>query len=339
MYADLPEAVCSRCGEVGPLISKEKLAEAIHIFFVDGSYVAETMTSAYQVNKSNPDPARFDFTLDANAKLACGITGEVIFHYGPPLWRIGEVDLKGAFDEGGDEREMASIGFVRRAPKVTLPIGTRLFRIRRNPTGDETIATAVAFDPPPSYIERSQGRWDDGIKPVLYASDDIELCIHECNVLIADETVVATLSTVRPLVLLDLTAEFPVAGATPFEDPAIFARFLCLSRDSRWLDHARTVARAAQAAGLDGIRYASYYAQAKHHSKALNIALFGRPLEAGDLAIVSVNRLRLTDAHYKYSFGPVLYTDSEMRAELDETIARVETNLAKGSPASDEPHN
>jgi hypothetical protein len=337
--ADLPDAACPRCAQVGPLIDTEKLAEAIQVFFVRGSFVAETMAPVYQVNSSNPDPARFDSTLDADARLACALTGEVIFDYGPPLWRVGEVDLKCAFDEGGDGREAAACGFVAGAPRVELPVGTRLFRIRKNPKLDETIATPAAFDPPPSHIERSAGRWDDGGTSVLYASDDIELCCHECRVLITDEIVVATLSAARPLVLLDLTAEFALVRVTPFEDPNIFARFLSLSRHERWLDHARTVARAARAAGLDGIRYTSYYAQAKQQTEALNVALFGRPLEAGDLVIESVNRLRLTDARYAFSFGPVLYRDSEMQAELDGVTARVEANLATPFPAPGEPRD
>lgn len=338
-HADLLDAACPRCAQFGPLINGEKLAEAIHAFFAVGSYIAESMAPVYQVNRLNPNPARFDVTLDADAKLACALTGEVIFDYGPPLWRIGEVDLKHAFDEGGHQRDKAASGFVASATKVELPAGTRLFRIRKNPKGDETIATSAAFDPPPPHISRSPGRWDDGDTAIFYASNDIELCLHECRILIADETVVATLSTARPLVLLDLTAEFAVVGATPFEDPGIFTRFLSLSRNSQWLDHARAVARTAQAAGLDGIRYTSYYAQAKHQSEALNVALFGRPLEAGDLVIESINRLRLTDARYAFSFGPVLYRDREMQAEIDEITALIEDDLATLLRTPDEPLN
>lgn len=310
------EDVCPRCSSVGSTIDCANLKEAIQTFFVTGSYVAETMAPVYQVNDCNPNPARFDVTLNNDAKLACSLTAQVIFDYGPPLWRVGEVDLKHAFDEGGEIRDAAARAFVANAPRVELTTGTHIFRIRKNPQPDETIATATAFDPPPQHIKRSPGRWDDGHAAVLYASDDIELCLHECRVLIADEVVVASLRTVRPLTLLDLTADFPLIGPTPFQDPKIFARFLSLSRHEQWLDHARVVARAAEAAGLDGIRYTSYYAQAKHNSDALNVALFGRVIEAGDLAIEAVNRVRLTDALYQFSFGPVLYHDTEMEAEL-----------------------
>ena len=307
MHADLADAACPRCARVGPLIGSEKLAEAILAFFVGGSYVAETMASVYEVNRDVPDPARFDPTLDIDAKLACALTNEGIFHYGPQLWRVGEVDLKHAFESGPPEREVAASSFVASAPTLELPVGTRLYRIRKHPKADDTIATPAAFDPPPSSIKRSPGRWDDDATAVLYASDDIELCLHECRVSVADEIVVATLATARRLMLLDLTADFTVAGTTPFDDPRIFARFLSLKRDGRWLDYARTVTRAARAAGFDGIRYTSYYAQAKHQPTGLNVALFGRPLGNGDLIIESVNRLRLTDAHYTFSFGPVLY--------------------------------
>lgn len=338
-HSDLPAATCPRCAQVGPLIDENKLAKAIQAFFVGGSYVAETMAPVYQVNRSNPSPSRFDATLDADAQLACALTSAVIFDYGPPLWRIGEVELKRAFDEGGDERDAAACGFVAGAPLVKLPVGTRLFRIRKNPKLDEVIATPAAFDPPPLHIERPAGRWDDGRTAVLYASDDIELCLHECRVQIADEIVVATLSTARPLVLLDLTAEFSVGRASPFDDPNIFARFLSLSRNEQWLNHARIVSRAAQSASLDGIRYTSYYAQAKQNSEALNVALFGRPLVAGDLVIDSVNRLRLRDARYAFSFGPVLYRDSETRTEMDEIVARVQPNPATLFPSSSEPRD
>jgi hypothetical protein len=311
------------------LITRANLKEAVQSFFVAGSFVAETLAPVYQVNDCNPHPARFDVTLNDDAKLACSLTAQVIFDYGPPLWRVGEVDLKRAFDEGGETRAAAARAFVADAPRIELATGTRVFRIRKNPKPDETIATAAAFDPPPQHIKRSPGRWDDGHAAVLYASDDIELCLHECRVLIADEVVVASLRTVRPLTLLDLTADFPLTGPTPFEDPNIFARFLSLSRHEQWLDYARAVARAAEAAGLDGIRYTSYYAQAKHHSDALNLALFGRGIEAGDLTIEAVNRVRLTDARYQFSFGPVLYHDSVMEAEL----ARMLTDIDPGGTA------
>ena len=72
-HAEVCEAVCPRCYSVGPLIDREKLKEAIQAFFVSGSYVAETIAPVYQVNDCNPRPARFDATLDGDAKSACSL--------------------------------------------------------------------------------------------------------------------------------------------------------------------------------------------------------------------------------------------------------------------------
>ena len=293
-------------------------------FFVSGSVVAETVAPVYQINDGNPDPARFDATLEADAQLARSLTGLVIFNYGPPLWRVGETDLKHETEEGGPTRAAALAAFVASVPRITLPAGTILYRIRRNPEPDETIVTAAAFDPPPETVSRSQGRWDDGGTPILYASDDIELCLHECRVALADEIVVATLRCERELTLLDLAARIPNDARTPFEDPNIFAHFLSISREAQWLDRSRSVAVAARSAGLGGIRYASYYAQAKREQAALNVALFGKPLADGELALQSVNRIRLSDARYGYDFGPVLYHDSTMKAELDAILRRLD---------------
>ena len=299
----------------------------MHDFFVAGSYVAETIAPVYQMNSLNTKPALFDPTLEADATLASELTGQVIFHYGPPLWRFGETEHKHAFDAGGPERTEAARAFVAAVPRLILPSGTRLFRRRRNVDADETIVLAGSCDPPPPDPGRTPGRFDYGGVPVLYAADDIELCLHECRVTLADEIVVATLINTEPLELLDLSVSIETGGGTPFEDPNIFAAFLSRSRQEQWLGYARTVAETARAAGLAGIRYPSYYAQAKQDCEALNVALFGRPITDGVLTIQSVNRLRLTDARYAYSFGPVLYSDRAMRAEI--AAFMVEADRAK----------
>ncbi len=333
--ARLGQGDCPRCRRRGRRIDKTGLVEAVQLFFVSGSYIAESMAPVYQSNQANPDPARFDPTLEADAKLARALTGEVVFDYGPPLWRVGEVALKHEFAEGGEVRERAARAFVGAAPAVVLPIGTRLFRIRKNPKADESIVTPAAFDPPPPEVAREPGRWDDGTLPVLYASDDIELCLHECRIIVSDEIVVATLTATRQLKLLDLTGQIEGGGPTPFEDPNIFARFLSLKRDADWLGYARTVSRAAHAAGFDGIRYTSYYAQAKHDTSALNVALFGRPISEGALSLQSINRLRVDDARYHYVYGPVLYHDSAMQAEIEAFLAAYGEEELSGREASD----
>ena len=63
-HAEVREAVCPRCSAAGPLIDRVKLKEAMHAFFVTGSFLAETIAPVYEVNYCNPHPAKFDATLD-----------------------------------------------------------------------------------------------------------------------------------------------------------------------------------------------------------------------------------------------------------------------------------
>ena len=43
-------------------------------------------------------------------------------------------------------------------------------------------------------------------QPILYASQDVVVCVHECRVTVEDDRCMATLAPVRELRLLDLTA-------------------------------------------------------------------------------------------------------------------------------------
>jgi hypothetical protein len=258
--------------------------------------------------------------LAPDAELACRLTGLVVFDYGPPLWRVGRTELYDEFEFGGELRRGAAEDLVEAAETIVLPTGSRLFRVRLNPKLDESISTAVAFDPPPPTIQRTPGRWDDLDHPVLYVSDDIEVCLHECRTTISDEIVVASLSSTCDLRLLDLSSEIQWDGGTPFEDPNIFVGIMCRNR-GRWLEYCREISRVAYEAGFHGIRYVSYYAQAKHAGQSLNLGVFGRPISNGMLRLESVNRLWIADMAYQVRFGPVLYRDNAMEAELAARMA------------------
>ncbi|MDZ3838665.1 MAG: RES family NAD+ phosphorylase [Rhodospirillales bacterium] len=322
-FARKRSGVCPQCGIDGSVkLSRSELEEAVVEFFVDGWYITETFAPVYQVNRSNSYCATFDPTLSSDAALAGHLTGLVVFDYGPPLWRLGMTEHYDEFEAGGERRKRAAEAIVAAAPSMSIPTSATLFRIRLNARADESITRAAAFDPPPASMPREPGRWDELNFPVLYLADDIELCLHECRTNIADEIIVAALQPARELQLLDLTGQIARVGADPFKDPNIFLCIMCRSRGT-WIDYCRAISRAAKTAGYDGIRYISYYSQAKHAAESLNIAIFGRPLEEKLLEIRSINRLRISNVSFEFKFGPALYGD----AAMDEELARMMTNL------------
>ncbi len=327
-YAYDHQGSCPQCSiDSSHKLDVVALRQAMIDFFVTGSYLVETYASAYQVNDSNPNSARFDKTLSRDAALSSRLTGLVVFDYGPPMWRFGATNHYYAFEDGGARRKQAAQSVISAAKKTDIRPGTMLYRVRLNPIADESIVTPSVFDPPPSNIKREAGRWDDLKSSVLYVADDIELCLHECRTTISDEIVVATLSPTRTLKVIDLSSPIEETGPTPFDDQNVFVGIMCRSR-GRWLDYCREISREALAAGYDGIRYASYYAQSKHDYKSLNLAIFGRPLQDGVLELKSVNRLRITDMTYKYDFGPVLYRDSAMQSEIERPLGKTSSEMS-----------
>lgn len=302
------DAPCVRCGSSrGSRLDREALEDGAREFFVDGSILAETLAPVYQVNASNPCPAALDPTVAADAALVRELVGLVVFDYGPPLWQLGYTDHYHDVVEG--DPQSAARALVRKAEAITVATGTPLHRIRRNLEMDPTVTDPATFDPPPDGVARQPGRWDDLASPVLYVSDDLELCLHECRVTLSDEIVLATLAPTRDLTLLDVSGGFGVDGPTRFQDGGLFADFMPRSRREEWLSICRAVAGAACEAGYDGVRYTSYYSFAIAEVPGLNLALFGRPLRAGLLELRSVNRVRLTTMTYGFALGPALYHD------------------------------
>ena len=154
------------------------------------------------------------------------------------------------------------------------------------------------------------------------------MCIHECRVTIEDDVFVATLSATRELRLLDLSVLLKEdEEVTEFESLDLTVHMLFLAgRHSYRL--ARTVAAAARNAGFDGVVYPSYFSllrlgrmpfettygishrrinELQDHEQAKtipNLALFGRPIESGAIAVSCIDRLIIRRVGYEYHFGP-----------------------------------
>lgn len=147
---------------------------------------------------------------------------------------------------------------------------------------------------------------------------------------VEDDLYVATLRPLKTLQLLDLT-EVVQDDDTEFESIDIAVHMLFLAGDHSY-EISRGLAVAANAAGLDGIIYPSYFSVVRtgrmpietvygmslrrfigHEARAKaqiipNLALFGRPLESGRVSADCINRLVLTRIMYDGVFGPASVT-------------------------------
>lgn len=72
------------------------------------------------------------------------------------------------------------------------------------------------YDSPPIALA-GKGRLDSPGFPIMYGSQDIDVCIHECRASTDDDIYVATLEPKRNLRLLDLLISLLEEDVTEFE--------------------------------------------------------------------------------------------------------------------------
>lgn len=321
-------SVCPNCRKkTGRKLTSRLLGELTHRFFVWGTVYRCEYGAAPQIqfNKTrdteiNPSP-----WLKADLHLIEKTIGVGFFHYGPRLWMIGEVEPLKAL-----QRSSTRASIIERIladyPSLRLTTTQEFYRLRKRVKNPGNFAeydsppTSVWRSPPLGWWRltrgRSYGRLDSKQLSVMYGSQDLQVCIHECRVSAEDEIFVATLAPTTDLKLLDLTELLKEEDATEFESLDMAVHMLFLAGDHSY-PIAREIALAARRAGYNGLVYPSYFSllrtgampfetsfgishrridqQAdREKSKIIpNLALFGRPLDEGSVALRCINKVIL----------------------------------------------
>jgi RES domain len=318
---------CPNCGKSGTKkLTRYLLAVLASQFFVRGSVRRFSYGSAPLVQFNERRFQDGDYIgpkwLQKDIKLISEKGRIGFFHYGPRLWMFGEIEpLKDLQD--ACKRDTVIERILKEYPERTLPKGEMMYRLRVNPKNP---AAADEYDSPPDEF-LGRGRLDSPAQPVLYCSQDIEGCVHECRVTVEDELYLASLKPTRDLRLLDLTAVLREQNVTEFESLDMALHMLFFAPDHSY-EISRAIAIAARRAGFDGLLYPSYFSQvrsgampfetaygisvrrfsgAAQYAKAgifSNVALFGRPVTEGALAVTCIDRLVLHRVRYEFRFGP-----------------------------------
>lgn len=324
------EGECPNCkSHDGKKLTKEHVSEIAHRFFVSGTTIRFDYGAAPRVQCNEHHYGKSDISpspwLGNDVKLIEDAAKIGFFHYGPRFWMFGEVEPLKALQDP-ETRPQIIDRVLKEYPVRTLAKDELFYRVRVNP---QHHAEPHEYDSPPLPFA-GKGRLDSVGFPVMYGSQDIDICIHECRATVEDDMYVATLQPVRDFRLLDLTAVLK-EEVTEFEslDMAIHMLFLAKSHS---YEISREIAVAARRAGFDGAIYPSYFSllrtggrpfetayglslrrfhpQAEQYAKAYtipNFALFGRPIEQSTVTVKCINRMILTQIGYLGHFGPVAY--------------------------------
>lgn len=341
-------STCPRCSSIeGCKLTSNRLAILAQNYFVWGStpkleYGAAPLIQFNDRRKSDYDLKNL---LTDDIAIFEEILGVGFFWYGPRLWLLGEViPLKELQNE--ESRPTAIRRILCEYETRILTVDEKFYRVRKDPC--EPSRYKEYDSPLQEYKNGKDGRLDTPDLPVLYASPDLQTCLHECRVTAEDDLYVATLRPTRDLKLLDLTILLDEPREVDeFESLDLAVYMLFLAGEYSY-PITRELSSAAQNSGIDGLIFPSYFSmlrngvkpfettygmshrklsQFKEFEKAkltANYAIFGRPIQEGLITVSCINRVILSGVHYSVHFGPVIEEDTDNNPEIAINVLKID---------------
>lgn len=321
------DSACPNChATAGHKLNLGSLHHLAHRYFVWGTLEHNRYGAAprIQYNEHQTTDVDVPFWLASDIKLIGDTLGVGFFYYGPRLCMIGAVEPLEQLESVRSRRAII-YRIIEEYPATRLERGDIIYRLRSDACDP---GNPREYDSPP-FHKLGSNRLDSKKVPVLYASPNLQICVHECRVSAEDDVYFATLSPTRDLKLLDLSRVLVEEDVTDFEslDMAVHMLFLA-GRYSYKIS--RALARAAFERGYDGVVYPSYFSLIQtgampfetghglllrrirelteyEESKTVpNVGIFGYPIRNGLLEVVCINRLILRRVQYDFHFGPIV---------------------------------
>lgn len=185
---------------------------------------------AVQFNKQQPTSIDVAPWLEPDLRLIERTLQVGFFHYGPRRWMVGEVEPLKALQEPSTRAEVIS-RILNEYPGRILNTDQSFYRLRKAPAHPDDFHQ---YDSPPQE-KLGEGRFDTAEVPILYGSQDLEVCLHECRVAAEDDVYLATLVPRRRLRLLNLAEALWEEQLTEFESQT----WRCTCYSSRAATHMR----------------------------------------------------------------------------------------------------
>lgn len=322
----LNNEICSSCGsKKGRKLDKPLLVDLADRFFVSGTYIKTTYGGASILNFGEGQKSCITISdhLKDDVKKFEDDLGIGFYYYGPPTWRIGQIEPLNDLLELSSRKTVIDQLF--NSYRTVNLLNFHFYRLRVNPKKPDNVNE---YDSPPREAINKFGRLDTVDISVLYGAFDIPTCLHECRVAYGDNIYMATLLPKNELKFLDLCEVLSESG-TPFEslDMAVSMLF---GASSHAYEICQDIALEALRRGFDGIIYPSYFTGLNSGFDRLgtcyelpirslpqfrgmlqrqiypNIAIFGRPITEGKIKVKCINKIHLNRVEYDYGFGPVI---------------------------------
>ena len=295
---------CPNCGSNdGYRLTKEQAKDLAESYIQQGTYHRAIFGGAPIFGVSDNPPYLDDaYKDDSDIAILSEKSGLYPYRLAPQMWRVGITTwLEDLQSTDKTVRTEAIEKLFECAAVIDLYPGEVYYRLLADLHG-KAANDPLTYDSPDWKYQRNSRFGIEGTR-VLYLTTGIESAIYECRATIEDELHLATLQIEAPLRVIDLTT---TDDTSPYPGENLSLSLFHLFRSgSVGYDISREIARVARSKEYDGIVFWSFFNQITHLEDK-NIALFGSPLEDNTISVVSIERLLLNEAHYSFSFGPVL---------------------------------
>ena len=219
---------CPNCAKKdGRKLAKQAIIGLAHRFFVRGTLRRFDYGGAprIQFNDRRPTEIKVAAWLETDLCLIERTSGMGFFIYGPRLWMVGDVEPLKALQDTTTRAPIVE-RILAEYPAVTVSSETTFYRVRKAPAHPNN---PDEYDSPPTVF-LGTNRFDTKDHPVMYASPDLQVCVHEMRVAAEEDLYVAALSATKELKLLDLSEVLHEEDVTEFESLDMALHMICLTR-------------------------------------------------------------------------------------------------------------
>lgn len=302
-YGDSNNVVCPNCKKNdGFKLSSATLEEVCEEYFINGTIFEPKFggASLLSFNRLQKTEVNFNSRLNNDIKIIEKELGIGFFYNAPRLFKLGHISQLEKINSKNVIQEHKVLDeIVQKFPTKILTNKDYFYRLRKNPKNPDS---ELEYDSPPIEFA-GKGRLDSTDLNILYGSENIEICLHECRVTLLDKLYLAKLVPTQNLKILDLSANID-EDSTEFESLSLSIH-LIFRAEKHAYEICRKIAKYALLQSFDGIIYPSFFSKIKSDSIP-NIALFDYPLKNKKVEIECINKIIIDKIQYDYKFGPVI---------------------------------
>jgi hypothetical protein len=290
------------CGHTCKFLDEENVEQLVSEFFVYGSVPPSLggYAPVYNIKSTGVNELTFESELDQDITLLSQYKSLPLYHYGPPLYKIGATtnyqDL--VYDKvTGQRRSEIWEEIIGACKCLTLQPGAVIFRARKGDSLPPALESEFDSNPNPT-----EGRFNKEKESIFYGAFEVETCLHEIRVALTDYVALATFKVRKYIRLLDVTdiAEF---SGNPYDSIGSFIQKIVYSGEAEY-PLCQELASEIKYRGYDGLISFSFFKQA-HKKDLKNIILFGQPAKDGKITMISTNKINLKFVSYDFSYGPM----------------------------------